>query len=261
MSGRIDAHLVVGGWWHDFDYARLQLLQLLAEHEEIRTTVAPDYEDLDTIGDADLLISYTCNVRPSEAAQQALRSWVERGGRWFALHGTNAAIDPPAERGVGPFTTPRVFDTFADTLGSQFLSHPPIAPYTVTVSPGAVHDPLVADLDPFTATDELYLSELHGELELLLETRFTGDAGAGFAERDWPDDEPRPVMYRRRLGVGQVLYLTLGHCRGHYDMVAPPFDGSYWPHVERGSWELEQFHTLLRRGIDWAKQPVDDDGV
>ena len=32
MARRINAHLVVGGWWHDFDYARLQLLQLLGEH-------------------------------------------------------------------------------------------------------------------------------------------------------------------------------------------------------------------------------------
>lgn len=261
MTGRINAHLVVGGWWHDFDYARLQLLQLLAEHEEIRTTVASDYEDLDVIAGADLIISYTCNVRPSDEAQRALRAWVERGGRWFALHGTNAAIEPPAELGTGPFTTPRAFPVFADTLGSQFLSHPPIAPYRVTVSPGAVHDPLVADVEPFEATDELYLSELHGELELLLETRFSGDAGPGFAEHDWPDDEPRPVMYRRRLGVGRVLYLTLGHCRSHYDMVAPPFNGMYWPHVERGSWELEQFHTLLRRGIDWCKQQLDEDGA
>ncbi|MEY4230668.1 MAG: hypothetical protein RLZZ362_1517 [Actinomycetota bacterium] len=261
MTRRINAHLVCGGWWHDFDYARLQLLQLLAEHEEIRTTVASDYEDLDVIDAADILISYTCNVRPTEAAQEVLRSWVERGGRWFALHGTNSAIEPPVEMGKGPFTTPRAFPVFADTLGSQFLSHPPIEPYLVTVSPSAVHDPMVADIEPFHANDELYLSELHGELEPLLETRWSGNTGAGFAESDWPVDEPRYVMYRRRLGVGTVLYFTLGHCRSHYDMVAPPFNGMYWPNIERGSWELDEFHTLLRRGIEWAKEPADEDGA
>jgi type 1 glutamine amidotransferase len=195
-------------------------------------------------------------VRPSEAAQQALRHWVERGGRWFALHGTNSAIDPPAELGKGSFVTPRVFPTFVDTLGSQFLSHPPIAPYTVAVSPGAEHDPLVAGIEPFQADDELYLCEYHGAIEPLLETHWTGDSGPGFAERDWPHDEPRLVMYRRPLGDGCVLYLTLGHCRGHWDMIAPPFNGMYWPKIERGAWELDEFHTLLRRGIEWAAAPA-----
>lgn len=262
MTRRIDVHLVCGGWWHDFDYARLQVLQLLAEHPHLRTSVSSHYEDLDTIAAADVLITYTCNVRPSEAAQRTLRDWVEGGGRWFALHGTNSAIEPPPELGKGAFTTPRVFPSFADTLGSQFLSHPPIEPYTVSVSPGAEHDPLVAGIEPFPADDELYLCEYHGELEPLLETRFTGDSGPGFAERHWPDDDPRLVMYRRRLGEGCVLYLTLGHCRSHWDMAAPPFNGMYWPRIERGAWERDEFHTLLRRGIGWAADidsPTGDD--
>jgi uncharacterized protein len=253
VTDRIDAYLVCGGWWHDFDFARLQLLTLLAEHPEIRVKVGQDYEDVEGITSGSILVSYTCNVRPSERAQTALRSWVEGGGRWFALHGTNSAIDPPPKLGGGPFTTPRVFPTFVDTLGSQFLSHPAIEPYTVAVSPGAEDDPLVAGIEPFDTDDELYLSEFHGDLEPLLQTRWTGDSGPGFAEREWHDDEPRLVMYRRPLGRGCVLYLTLGHCRGHWDMIAPPFNGMYWPKVERGSWELDEFMTLLRRGIDWAK--------
>lgn len=259
MTQRINVHFVCGGWWHDFDYARLQVLHLLGEHPHLRTTVSSHFEDLDLLEAADVLITYTCNVRPSEAAQQALRRWVERGGRWFALHGTNSAIDPPAELGKGSFVTPRVFPSFVDTLGSQFLSHPPIAPYTVAVSPGAEHDPLVAGIEPFQADDELYLCEYHGAIEPLLETHWTGDSGPGFAERDWPHDEPRLVMYRRPLGDGCVLYLTLGHCRGHWDMIAPPFNGMYWPKIERGAWELDEFHTLLRRGIEWAAAPASID--
>jgi len=49
-----------------------------------------------------------------------------------------------------------------------------------------------------------------------------------------------------------VLYLTLGHCRGHYDM-QPLID--WYPHRERGAWELPVYYELLRRGIAWAKQP------
>src|SRR2546430_13083071 len=84
-SMRIDGSLVAGGKYHDIDFARLQLLSLLAEHERARITVAPDYEDTGGIAASDFLVSYTCDVRPSEAAQEAIRDWVERGGRWLAL--------------------------------------------------------------------------------------------------------------------------------------------------------------------------------
>ena len=42
---RIDVVLVAGGVWHDFDYARLELLKLLAEHEEFRVRCQADFED------------------------------------------------------------------------------------------------------------------------------------------------------------------------------------------------------------------------
>ena len=48
-----------------------------------------------------------------------------------------------------------------------------------------------------------------------------------------------------------MLYNTLGHCRGHYDMV-PVKD--YYPTVDRCSWELPVFHELLRRSIRWARR-------
>lgn len=257
VSRRINAYLVCGGWWHDFDYARLQLLTLLGTDERVRVQVASTYDDVEAIAGCDLLVSYTCNVRPSEPVQQALRAWVEGGGKWFALHGTNSAIEPPEKPGAGPFTTPRIFDTFVDTLGSQFLSHPKIEPYEVAVSPSAVDDPMVAGIEPFQADDELYLCQYYGDLEPLLETHWSGDSGPGFDEHEWLADEPRLVLYRRPLGAGCVLYFTLGHCRSHYDMIHPPFNGAYWPKIERGSWELAEFHEVLRRGVEWAK-PVDE---
>jgi hypothetical protein len=200
-------------------------------------------------------VTYTCDVRPSDEEQAALREWVVAGGRWFALHATNSALDPPEALGKGPFTAPRCFPTFAETLGSQFLAHPAIEPYRVTVSPGAEHDPMVEGIEPFEATDELYLSALHPDIVPLLETRWSGTV-RGFADADWPDDEPRPVLYRRSLGSGEVLYFTLGHCRSTWDMIDPPFNGMRWPVLERGSWELGEFHELLRRGIAWAKAPA-----
>ena len=141
---------------------------------------------------------------------------------------------------------------WATALGSQFLSHPPIEPYTVRRSPGAEHDPLVAGIESFEACDELYLMEHHGAIEPLLETRWTGTT-RGFADADWPDDDPRLVLYRRRLGDGEVVYFTLGHCRSHWDMIHPPHNGARWPTVDRGSWEVPEFIEILRRAVEWAK--------
>jgi uncharacterized protein len=42
-GSRIDVTLVAGGKYHDIDFARLQLLNLIAEHEEMRVRVQPDY--------------------------------------------------------------------------------------------------------------------------------------------------------------------------------------------------------------------------
>jgi hypothetical protein len=65
-------YLVASGDYHDIDFARLELLKLLAENEKIRVSVAQNYHDVDAINRADFLITYTCNVIPSEAERQAL---------------------------------------------------------------------------------------------------------------------------------------------------------------------------------------------
>src|SRR3954452_21582106 len=98
-AGRLDAMLVSGGRWHDFDYARLRLLSMLGEHPRVRTRVFEDYARTDVLAAADVLVTYTCDTRPDPAQQQALVDFVARGGRWLALHGSNAAIDAPPKDG------------------------------------------------------------------------------------------------------------------------------------------------------------------
>lgn len=244
---RIDVTLVAGGKYHDIDFARRELLGLLAEHDEFRVRVQPDYEDTAGISNSSILVSYTCDVRPSEKAQREIRSWVEGGGRWVALHGTNAALTLGGPNGV---EAPRVFPLWAETLGSQFVAHPPIQPYSVQVS-----DPshwLVSGIESFDTDDELYLSEYadRAALHPLLHTTWQGDA-TGFEEHDWTSCDPTHlVMYLRDLGAGSILYNTLGHCRGHYDM-APVLD--FYPRIERCSWEKPAYYELLRRSLRWAR--------
>ncbi len=238
------ALLVCGGRFHDFDFARLELLKLLAEDDRVRVRTREDYRDLGALAEADFLVTYTCDVRPTHAEQHALREFVSDGGRWLALHGSNSILEL---RGYA-VETPRTHGLLMQTLGSRFLAHPPVGRYRVMVADPS--HPLVAGIDHFETEDELYLCEMTGPVQLLLETRFGGKT-PGFTPDTWPDDASRPVMYLHPVGAGEVLYLALGHCRGPYDM--RPLVPVY-PRVERCSWELPVFHELLRRGIAWAKE-------
>ncbi|HUI63124.1 MAG TPA: ThuA domain-containing protein [Steroidobacteraceae bacterium] len=235
--------LICGGKYHDFDFARLELLKLLGRDERVRVRIFEDYENLQALAEADFIVTYTCDVTPSLAAQETLRAFLDKGGRWYALHGTNSILRWLPN---GLVDSPRWAPMHMQMLGSMFIAHPPIAPYTVTVADP--EHPLVRGVKPFETTDELYLLETYGPLQVLLETHFGGEA-AGFAESHWPQAS-HPVFYIKTQGKGAVLYLTLGHCRGHYDL-QPLMD--YWPTVDRCAWDLPVFYDLLERGIAWAK--------
>ncbi|MFW5633940.1 MAG: ThuA domain-containing protein [Erythrobacter sp.] len=249
-GGRREVRLVVGGMAHDFDFVRMELLRALGRDPRNRVAVSSGFEEFG--GDTrTALISYTCNVEPSPEAAERLRRFVECGGRWLALHATNSLLEW-SEEGVSG--RPACGD-FLETLGSSFQAHPPIAPYEVR--PGPVADPLTAGVAPFTIEDELYLSDYAEsedgrEIEVLLHARF-GGAAPGFVRDDWPEGE-QAVLYRRRLGAGEVLYFTPGHARGHYDA---PHRTPFYPDVERGAWEEPAFREVLGRCLRWVcRQPV-----
>ena len=246
---RLDCVLIAGGKYHDINFARLELLKLLAEDERVRVRVFEDYSNREAISSARFLVSYTCDVAPSLAEQEGLRTFVARGGRWYALHGTNSILRFLKS---GQVDSPNWAPHFMETLGTMFIAHPPIAPYRVTVADS--DHPLVGGIAPFDTIDELYLLRTSGNLRVLLETEFEGEA-PGFVEGTWPRAK-HPVWYLNTIGKGAVLYLTLGHCRGHFDM-RPLMD--WYPQIERCSWELPVFYDLLRRGIAWAKQSGEGD--
>jgi len=243
VQKKIKVALVVAGKYHDIDFARLELLKLLAEDERVRVRVFEDYSNVNAIRDSDFLVTYTCDVIPSLDQQEALRAYVEDGGRWFALHGTNSILRFLSN---GKVDSPRWAPHFMQTLGSMFIAHPLIAPYQVTVADP--EHPLVKGVRSFETNDELYLVETYSKLHVLLETEFEGEA-PGFVENKWASAK-HPVFYLHPLGRGAVLYLTLGHCRGHYDM-QPLME--YYPSVERCAWSLPVFYDLLHRGMEWAK--------
>ncbi|MFV3130436.1 ThuA domain-containing protein [Niveispirillum sp. KHB5.9] len=242
MSKPIDVCLIAGGKYHDIDFARLELLKLLGEHERLRVRVLNDFGDAASIRDADLLITYTCDIVPDAAGLAALRHFLGRGRRWFALHGTNSILNFLAD---GKVDCPDCAPDFMEMLGSQFQAHPPIGRFKVKVA-DKTHE-LTRDLRDFVVEDEQYLCDFRPGNHALLTTRFAG-ATPEFIRDDWPDGE-HMVMYTRASHGGEVLYLTLGHCRGRYDL-RPLAD--FYPYVERCAWQHPVYHELLRRGIRWG---------
>ncbi len=236
------AHLIVGGKYHDMDFARLELLKLLAELPSVRTTTASDYADCAHLAQSDLLITYTCDFAPDDEQTASLRDFLERGGHWIALHGTSAILAFLADGRIG--VAPG-HDAFMSLVGTRFLAHPPIGPINVEVD-DPTHE-LTRGIEPFEVIDELYLFEAKAELQVLLHTRFHGSC-APYEAAEW-DTDHAPVMYLHKVGAGSVLYLSLGHCRGHYD---PSAGGGFIAHPVRGAWSYPVYSDLLRRGLRWG---------
>ncbi len=239
-------YLVAAGKYHDIDHARLELLKLLQEDERIRVQVGDDYSNIEAIQACDVLVTYTCDVTPTDEQIEGIHQWLSNGGKWFALHGTNSIL---RFRDDGKVDSPDLAPKFMEMLGSQFIAHPPLMPYKVEVSQGADSHPLLEGIEGFEVEqEELYCSHYHGELTPLLETRWSGKC-EGFVEEDWTDSDRHLVMYTRKHGDGEVLYNTLGHYRSKYDMV--PMVDEY-PVIERGAWTQPVYYELLRRGIKYC---------
>ena len=137
--------------WHDFDYARLQLLDELAQWEQVRTRVFENYAALDALERADLLVTYTMTASDTGRNATGRAGELRRARRSLAGSARHQRRHRPAGCVVSPSTgllEPSV--SVATVLGSQFLAHPPIAPYTVEIT--APDHPLVAGIEPFEDT-------------------------------------------------------------------------------------------------------------
>ena len=231
MSRPLIANLITGSpnRNHDYDFFRIRLNTALYDAYGIKADCFQNYEDSAAILGGDMLVTYTSQVPVSEEASTALRRWLEEGGRWFALHSSNSVAGNPV--------MPRI-------LGTRFLSHPPYQKFHVNVTkPG---DPLLEGVQPFDVEDELYCMEnVTGDIEVLLHTRWGGEA---FGNMTFPVED-RPMMYKRKVGDGGILYLALGHANRPYDKPRPEYPDQP---DHRGPWEMPVYKTLIQRGIEWA---------
>jgi type 1 glutamine amidotransferase len=203
-------YLVCGGKFHDFSWVQQELKKHAERSALTFENCYSDYEQLPTLKSGDSIVTYTADLLPSAQQENNLHNFLHGGGRWLALHGTNSKVEID-ERGYAD--SPRIDSKFMQMLGSQFLAHPPKQAFEIQIT--EPNHPLLADMESFIVEDELYFIDPRGDLEVLLHAQFNGKAMRGFKHRDYFSDAPRPIMYIRRWGEGEVLYLNLGHSRGH----------------------------------------------
>jgi uncharacterized protein len=257
-------HLIAGGFpagsnaGHDHDFARLKLLELLAE-QDIPASVANDFSDVEKwLPISQLLITYVAGPYPDAAQCRTIQHWLEAGGHWLGLHGTSGGR---AERVEGIRQRRTVKTEHHAVLGSYFLTHPPICKIRVDVS--ATDHPITQGIAAsFEVEDEPYFIELQdpNATRILLTADYGPDAaspaiGTLYASDTslQPDGKTRVLGYTREIGNGGVTYFALGHCHnpaihaarnaGSADQTPPTF---------RGAWDTEAFTVLLRNAIAWG---------
>jgi len=156
------AHLIAGGFppgsaaGHDHDYARLRLLELLAERD-VPASVANDFADIEKwLPVSRMLVTYVAGPYPDAAQCRAIQRWLEAGGHWLGLHGTSGGR---AERVEGMRQRRTVRSDHHTLLGSYFMTHPPICPIRVEVHHG--DHPVTHGLpSSFQVEDEPYFIEV-----------------------------------------------------------------------------------------------------
>jgi uncharacterized protein len=258
------AHLIAGGFppgasaGHDHDYARLRLLQLLAERG-VAASVANDFADVEKwLPASRLLITYVAGPYPDAAQCRAIEGWLKAGGHWLGLHGTSGGR---AERVEGLRQRRTVKTEHHALLGSRFLTHPPICRISVQVS--AAEHPLTRGLGrSFEVEDEPYFIELQdpGKTQILLTADYGPNAVSPAIGTLYPSDtslqpdgRSRVLGYSRAVGDGGIAYFALGHCHNPAIRATRTFDpADATPPTFHGSWDSDAFTALLRNAVAWG---------
>ena len=262
------AHVICGGFppgqpaGHDHDYARLRVLELLAENE-IHASTANDFVDIERwLPISRLLITYTAGPVAGPDQAKAISAWLASGGHWLGLHGTSGGkavrVDNEDRRRA------MVRLEHHEALGGFFLNHPPVRKFEVKVH--SSNDRLTDGLpETFVTIDEPYMVECSDPNARVLLTAELGPdnspRGFGFQyEKDTallPDGKNRVMGYTRDVGEGGVTHIALGHCHTPSTNSQPFVDKSVDPEgktppIIRTSWEAPAYISLLRNSIRWG---------
>jgi type 1 glutamine amidotransferase len=235
---------------------------MLAE-QEIPASVSSDFADVEKwLPVSRLLVTYVAGPFPDAAQSQAIRQWLEQGGRWLGLHGTSggraAKIGDSRRRKM-------VKAEHHGVLGGFFLNHPPIRKFRVDVSDaaGAIADGLPQSFD---VVDEPYMIEVQdpASTRVWLTAELGPDAspdGFGFVYDEdtalMADGKTRALGYTRGLGRGGVTYVALGHCHSPNSGGERRADASVAADGRTAAsmhdvWETSPFQTMLRNAMTWG---------
>jgi len=263
------AHLITGGFpagqpaGHDHDYARIRILEML-EERAVPCSVANDFVDIEKwLPVSRLLITYTAGPILGDPTASFVRSWLEAGGRWVALHGTSGGR---AVRVEGSRQRRMLRTQHHEVLGAFFINHPPVRRFEVNVAQN--HHRLVQDLpESFEVVDEPYMVEVgkHTPATMLMTSKLgpdPGPPGFGFQYDEdtaiFEDGVTRPIAWVREAGAdGGVAYTTLGHCHTPATNSQPFVDASVdaegtTPPTLRVTWESDAYRQWLRNGVAWG---------
>ena len=129
---RIDVVLIAAGKYHDIDFARLELLKLLAEDERVRVRVFEDYANLRRDPPSATSSSPTpATSCPASSSRRRCARGSKRGGRWSRCTArTRSCVSSATAASIAARMGAA---SYADA-GHEFIAHPPIAPYRVEVA-------------------------------------------------------------------------------------------------------------------------------
>lgn len=174
--------VISAGIVHPSIRARIYLRRLLMRMPGLKYTFASSIEACRRLraGGFAAVAIYLHRQGTSQEALSSLDEFVSGGGGLLALHSASASF--------------KKHEGFFKILGGRFVTHGPVAEYTIKQSEG---DSLFAPTKPFVLRDELYIHEYDSENEIHF-----------LAERP---NGAEPVVWTRPYGMGRVCYVAPGH--------------------------------------------------
>jgi type 1 glutamine amidotransferase len=183
MGQHMDILLVSAGIFHPPVLGRYYLKRYLHSLGGFSYHVVGSLESLPKLdrGSFQSMVLYYHQAKISWPALKALEEYIYSGGGALAIHSATASFKDSSG--------------YYDVLGGRFTGHGPVR--TIEIKPAASQEAIFAGIPAFNVTDELYLHELRGEIQVQFYADYHG--------------EHAPMVWTHTYGQGRVCYACPGH--------------------------------------------------